>query len=147
MCIFCKIISWEIPSYKIRENKNFIAILDIFPNCKWQTLLIPKKHYDSDLFEINDKELYKDVILATDEVVQILKKKLNVQRVWMIMEGMWVNHLHIKLYPMHWLNWEWKENIWWEKVFFENYPGYITTEVWEQADFDELANIQSEITK
>jgi len=55
--------------------------LDVFPNCKGQTLLISKKHYDSDLFEIKDKELYKNVILSTDEVIQLLKKKLKVQRV------------------------------------------------------------------
>ncbi|HCY20967.1 TPA: hypothetical protein DIC40_03825 [Patescibacteria group bacterium] len=111
MCIFCKIISGEIPSYKIWENDKFIAILDIFPNCKGQTLLIPKKHYESDLFNIHDKELYKDVILATDDVVQLLKAKLNVQRVGMIMEGMGVNHLHIKLYPMHGIEEDWKQNI------------------------------------
>lgn len=145
MCIFCKINSGEIPSYKIWENDKFIAILDIFPNCKGQTLLISKQHYDSDLFEIHDKELYKDVILATDEVIQLLKKKLNIQRVGMIIEGMWVNHLHIKLYPMHGVEWERQQNIWWEKVFFNEYPWYITTEVGEQANFEELANIQKQI--
>lgn len=145
MCIFCKIISGEIPSYKIWENDKFIAILDIFPNCKGQTLLIPKKHYESDLFNIHDKELYKDVILATDDVVQLLKAKLNVQRVGMIMEGMGVNHLHIKLYPMHGIEEDWKQNIWWEQVFFEEYPGYLTTEIGEQADFQDLANIQRQI--
>lgn len=145
MCIFCKIISWDIPSYKIREDDDFIAILDVFPNCKWQTLLISKKHYDSDLFETKDKELYKKVILATDEVIHLLKKKLKVQRVWMIIEWMGVNHLHIKLYPMHWLEWERNQNIWGEKVFFNNYPWYLTTEIGEQADFQELANIQKQI--
>lgn len=141
-CIFCKIISWGIPSYKIWENENFIAILDLYPNCKWQTLLISKQHYDSDLFETHDKELYKDVILATDEVIQLLKLKLNVKRVWVIMEWMWVNHLHIKLYPMHGIEWERQQNIWWDKVFFSEYPGYLTTEIGEQADFQELAQIQ-----
>ncbi|AHB41263.1 hypothetical protein P148_SR1C00001G0470 [candidate division SR1 bacterium RAAC1_SR1_1] len=145
MCIFCKIISGEIPSYKIWENDKFIAILDIFPNCKGQTLLIPKKHYESDLFNIHDKELYKDVILATDDVVQLLKAKLNVQRVGMIMEGMGVNHLHIKLYPMHGIEEDWKQNIGGEQVFFEEYPGYLTTEIGEQADFQDLANIQRQI--
>ena len=53
-CLFCKIVKGEISSYKIRENANFLAILDIFPNCKWQTLVIAKNHYDSDLFEIED---------------------------------------------------------------------------------------------
>lgn len=145
MCFFCKINSGEIPSYKIRENDKFISILDIYPNCKWQSLLISKQHYDSDLFSIHNTKLYKDVILATDEVIQLLKKKLSVQRVGMIIEWMWVNHFHVKLYPMHWLEWEWQQNIWGEKVFFKEYPGYLTTEIWEQANFENLANIQKEI--
>lgn len=145
MCIFCKINSGEIPSYKIWENDKFIAILDLYPNCNGQSLLISKQHYDSDLFSLNNKELYKDVILATDEVVQLLKQKLNVQRVGVIIEGMGVNHLHIKLYPMHGIEGEWQQNIWGEKVFFEQYPGYLTTEVGEQADFQDLANIQRQI--
>lgn len=145
MCIFCKIISWEIPSYKIWENENFIAILDLYPNCKGQTLLISKQHYDSDLFATQNKELYKNVILATDEVIQLLKKKLNVQRVGMIVEGMGVNHLHIKLYPMHGIEGEWQQNIWGKKIFFNEYPGYLTTEVGEQADFQTLADIQKQI--
>lgn len=145
MCIFCKINSGEIPSHKIWENDKFIAILDIFPNCKGQTLLISKKHYDSDLFGLNNKDLYKEVILATDEVIQLLKKKLKIQRVGMIIEWMGVNHLHIKLYPMHGVEEEWQQNIWGEKVFFEKYPGYLTTEVGEQANSENLANIQKQI--
>ncbi len=145
MCIFCKINSGEIPSYKIRENNKFIAILDLYPNCRGQALLISKQHYDSDLFATHNKELYQEVILASDEVIQLLKTKLNVQRVGMIIEGMGVNHLHIKLYPMHGVEWEWQQNIWGEKVFFEQYPGYLTTEVGEQADFQELAAIQRQI--
>ncbi len=146
MCVFCKINSWEIPSYKIWENEKFIAFLDLYPNCEGQTLVIPKKHYDSDLFSIWDKELYKDIILATDEVVQILKQKLAVQRVGMIVEWLWVNHLHIKLYPMHGLEKERKENIWWETVFFQEYPGYLTTEIWNQAEAEKLQRIQEKIT-
>lgn len=146
-CLFCKIITWEIPSYKIWENDKFIAILDIFPNSKGQTLLISKQHYDSDLFETHDKELYKDTILATDEVIQLLKKKLQVQRVWMIIEGMWVNHFHVKLYPMHSLESDREENVSNKKVFFDKYPWYLTSQIGEQANFDELAQIQKQITQ
>ncbi|MFA5403361.1 MAG: HIT domain-containing protein, partial [Ignavibacteria bacterium] len=49
-CIFCKIIAGEIPSYKVYEDEDFIGILDIFPNTKGMTLLIPKEHYDSYAF-------------------------------------------------------------------------------------------------
>lgn len=144
-CLFCKIITWEIPSYKIWENDKFIAILDIFPNSKGQTLLISKQHYDSDLFETHNQELYKDTILAADEVIQLLKNKLQVQRVWMIIEGMWVNHFHVKLYPMHGLESDREENVSDKKVFFDKYPWYLTSQIGEQANFDELAQIQKQI--
>ncbi len=123
-----------------------MAFLDIMPNVKWQTLLIPKKHYDSDLFEIDDEEFYWRLMTATKEVIDMLKKSLKVQRVWMIMEWMWVNHLHLKLYPMHWLD-EKREQIEVKShVFFYRYPGYLTTEMWDQANMEELWAIQVQIT-
>ena len=145
-CIFCKIANNESPCFKIWENDDFMAFLDIMPNVKWQTLLIPKKHYDSDLFQIDDEKFYWKLMMATKEVIDMLKKSLKVQRVWMIMEGMWVNHLHLKLYPMYWLgeNWEVNECPW--HVFFDKYPGYLTTKMGDQADMEELWAIQVQIT-
>ena len=143
-CIFCKIVAWETPSVKIREDDDFIAILDIFPNCEWQTLVISKKHFDSNVFNIDD-EHYTQYMLAVKKVIQLLKKWLNVERVAMVMEWMWVNHSHFKLYPMHWVTGEWKEMIWWEKVYFDTYPWYITTEVWAQADTGKLEEIAKKI--
>jgi histidine triad (HIT) family protein len=57
-CIFCKIANNESPCFKIGENDDFMAFLDIMPNVKGQTLLVPKKHYESDLFQINDEKFY-----------------------------------------------------------------------------------------
>ena len=145
-CIFCKIANGEAPCFKIWENDEFMAFLDIMPNVKWQTLLIPKKHYDSDLFLIDDEKFYGRLMSATKEVIDILKRSLKVQRVWMIMEWMWVNHLHLKLYPMYGLgeNWEVNECHW--HIFFDIYPWYLTTQMWDQADMEELWAIQVQIT-
>lgn len=145
-CLFCEIVKWEIPSFKLRENDKFIAILDIFPNCKWQTLVIAKNHYDSDLFEIEDTNFYLEYMKATKEVVNLLKKWLKVKKVWMIMEGMWVNHVHIKLYPMHWLDEKRKEMRANEKIYFQKYEWYLTTQIWEKANDEELKSIQKQIT-
>ena len=145
-CIFCKIANNESPCFKIWENDEFMAFLDIMPNVKWQTLLVPKKHYDSDLFQIDDEKFYWRLMIATKEVIDMLKKSLKVQRVWMIMEGMWVNHLHLKLYPMYWLGEDWEVNECSWRVFFEKYPGYLTTQMWDQADMEELWAIQVQIT-
>ena len=145
-CIFCKIANNEAPCFKIWENDEFLAFLDIMPNVKWQTLIIPKQHYDSDLFKIDDEKFYGRLMTATKEVIDMLKKSLKVQRVWMIMEWMWVNHLHLKLYPMYWLNEEWEQIEVRSHVFFDRYPGYLTTEMWDQADMEELWEIQVQIT-
>ena len=145
-CIFCKIANNESPCFKIWENDEFLAFLDINPNVKWQTLLIPKQHYDSDLFLINDEKFYGKLISAANEVVDMLKKSLKVQRVWMIMEWMGVNHLHLKLYPMYGLWEEWTVNECPGHVFFETYPWYLTTQMWDTADMEELWKIQIQIT-
>jgi len=72
-CIFCKIISGEISSVKVWENDQFVAILDVFPACKGQMLVIPKHHYDSDIF-LMDNEIYSGLMLASKEVVELMKK-------------------------------------------------------------------------
>lgn len=72
-CVFCKIVAGEIPSVKIWENDDFVALLDAFPACKGQTLVLPKRHYDSDIFLMNDS-LYSSLLLATKDVVDIMKK-------------------------------------------------------------------------
>lgn len=97
-CIFCKIANGEIPCIKIRENDEFIAMLDIFPNRKGMTVVIPKSHFSSDPTEVDQAVLQK-WILAVQEVMNILKKGLWVPRVGMVTEGLEVAHLHFKLYP------------------------------------------------
>lgn len=108
-CIFCKISTWEIPAARIREDENFLAILDAFPNRKWMTLVLPKEHYDSDVFSMEDDFLQK-YMLAVKKVVNMLKKWLNVKKVWIIIEWEQVNHAHFRLYPFYdwWFGW----NIW-----------------------------------
>ncbi|MEI7477145.1 MAG: HIT domain-containing protein [bacterium] len=83
--IFEKIVAGEIPCAKIRENDEFLAILDLFPNTKGQTLVFPKKRYDSDIALMPD-DVYEAYMLAVKDVMQILKKGLNVHRVGMIVE-------------------------------------------------------------
>ena len=144
-CIFCKIVNGEIPSYKIWEDEKFIAILDIFPNTKGMTLVIPKAHYDSYAFEMNDND-YSEFMLAAKKVGRLLDEKLKVRRTTMVMEGMGVNHAHIKLYPMHGLFEKFEpivpvdpQN---NKVYFEKYEGYITTLLGPKASDEDLEELQ-----
>lgn len=107
-CIFCKIVAWAIPSVKVWENDQFLAILDAFPACRGQMLVIPKRHYDSDIFLMDD-DMYTSLFLASKEVVMLMKKGLWVERVGMVVEWLQVPHAHIKLYPF----WEGKSFEWW----------------------------------
>jgi len=145
-CIFCKIIKGDIPSVKIWEDKEFLAILDVFPNTKGMTLIMPKKHYDSYAFEMPEK-IYQKFLIAGKKVGKLLDKKLGVQRTALVMEGMGVNHVHLKLYPLHGLEKKFKEIISSESIFFENYLGYLTTQMGPKADFEELKKIGRKIKK
>ena len=145
-CIYCKIAKGEIDSAKIWEDKEFLAVLDVFPNTKGMTLVLPKKHYDSYIFDDSDK-FCQDIILASKKVAKILEKGLKVHRVAMVMEGMGVNHAHIKLYPLHGIDKKFKETWAKEKVFFDRYEGYISTQLGSQKDITELKKLAEEIKK
>ena len=131
---------------KIWEDKNFLAILDAFPNTKGMTLVIPKKHHDSEVLEMDDR-IYKDFFLATKKVAKILKKGLKVNRVAMVMEGMGVNHAHIKLYPLHGVGKNFKPCLAKEKIWIKKYQGYLTTQMGKQADIKELNKVAKQIIK
>lgn len=125
-CIFCSIISGKIPSIKIWENDTFIAILDAFPNTKGMTLVMPKKHYNSNVFKMEDS-FYQEFMLAVKEVSNLLMKWLKVERTIMIMEWLQVDHAHVKLYPFY--------NQWMQNYF----------ESGEQAKIEDLQEIAKEI--
>jgi len=145
-CIFCKIIEGKIPSVKIWEDEEFLAVLDNQPNTEGMTLVLTKKHYDSYIFDMPE-ENYKKFLLATKKVSKILEKGLNVNRVAMVMEGMGVNHAHIKLYPLHGINEKFKEMWAEDKVYFDKYKGYISTQLGQQRTIDELKQIADKILK
>ena len=139
-CIFCKIIREEMPSVKIWEDEKHMAILDINPNTEGLTLVITKEHYDSDATDMPDKE-YTALMLAAKKVAKLLERKLKVKRVVMVMEGLGINHVHIKLYPVHGLDEKFKEMWAKDKVFFEKYEGYISTQLGPQKSIEELKEL------
>ena len=92
------------------------------------------------------EDVFVNLMKVTKKVSKIIDKNLDVKRTAMVMEGMGVNHVHIKLYPMHGLK-EKFEEIWTdkEKTFFNKYPGYITTILGPEADKDKLKKIAEKI--
>ena len=109
-CIFCKIIKGDIPSYRVYEDEEFLGILDIFPNTKGMTLLIPKSHYDSYVFDMPD-DVYSRFFLTAKKLGKKIDANLSVERTALVAEGMGVNHAHVKLYPLHGLGKDFKPMI------------------------------------
>ena len=145
-CIFCKIVKGEIASEKVYEDEKFLAILDVNPNSEGMTLLIPKKHFDSDATDMPEKE-YVDLMVAAKKLAKILEKKLNVKRVAIVMEGLGINHVHIKLYPIYGLDEKFKETWAKDRIFFEKYEGYISTQLGPQKSIEELKETAKKILK
>ncbi len=143
-CVFCKISDEELESAKIWEDDEFFAILDTNPNTKGMTLVITKRHYPSYAFDLPD-DVYRNFMVASKKVAQLLDQKLGVERTAMVMEGMGINHAHIKLYPLHGLNKKFEEMWASKKVFFEKYDGYITTQLGPRADSEELRKLAEKI--
>lgn len=143
-CIFCKIVKGETHSVKIWEEKKHLAILDINPNSDGMTLVLTKKHFDSDATDMPDSD-YKDLMIASKRVAKLLEEKLKVKRVAIVMEGLGVNHVHIKLYPVHGLDEKFKETWAKDKVFFKKYEGYISTQLGPQKSIKELNKIAEKI--
>ncbi|HLC38280.1 MAG TPA: HIT family protein [Candidatus Norongarragalinales archaeon] len=143
-CVFCKIISGEYDSARIWEDGEFLAILDVQPNIKGMTLVMPKQHFDSYAFEMPD-DVFERFLKAGKKVARLLDEKLKVQRTALVMEGLGVNHAHLKLYPLHGLDEEFKVIESTENVFFEKYEGYLTTQMGPKTDLSELKKLAEKI--
>ena len=98
MTIFSKIIAGEIPSYKVAENPNFYAFLDINPLVKGHVLVIPKKEVDY-IFDLDDKTL-GDMMIFSKRVAKAIKKAIPCKRVAIAVIGLEVPHAHIHLAPI-----------------------------------------------
>jgi len=96
--VFTKIVQGEIPSYKIAENDNFLAFLDVSPLAKGHVLVIPKKETDY-IFDVEDEE-YRNFWSFAKEVSKAIKKTMPCERVGIAVIGLEVPHAHIHLIPL-----------------------------------------------
>ncbi|NQW36466.1 MAG: HIT family protein [Flavobacteriales bacterium] len=97
--IFTKIINGEIPCYKVAESADFIAFLDINPNAKGHTLVVPKKE-ENKLFEL-DETSYLGLMTFARKVAIALEKVVPCERVGVSVIGLEVPHVHVHLIPLH----------------------------------------------
>ncbi|HEY5499203.1 MAG TPA: HIT family protein [Bacteroidales bacterium] len=96
--IFSKIVSGEIPCYKIAEDENFFAFLDINPLTLGHTLVIPKKEIDY-LFDLEDKEI-ADINIFAKKIAIAIRKAIPCKRIGVAVIGLEVPHAHIHLIPI-----------------------------------------------
>ncbi|RTY71533.1 HIT family protein [Flavobacterium sp. LB2P53] len=97
--IFTKIINGEIPCYKIAEDVNFLAFLDVNPNAKGHTLCIPKQEIDK-IFEMEDN-LYIGLMQFSKKIAVALEKTVPCKRIGMAVVGLEVPHAHVHLIPLN----------------------------------------------
>ena len=96
--IFSKIINAEIPSYKIAEDENNYAFLDINPLAIGHTLVVPKKEVDY-LFDL-DTESYNKLFEFTKKVSEAIEKVITCKRLGVVVYGLDVPHAHVHLIPL-----------------------------------------------
>jgi histidine triad (HIT) family protein len=99
MSIFTKIVQGEIPSYKIAEDEHYFAFLDINPNAKGHTLVIPKQEVNK-LFDL-DPEMYSGLMAFSYRVAKAIEKAVPCKRVGMSVIGLEVPHVHVHLIPIN----------------------------------------------
>jgi len=141
-CIFCKIVAGEAPSHKVWEDENHLAFLSIFPNTEAFTVVITKNHYPADFYSVPE-DVFAGISVAARKVGQLLNLKLDdVGRTGIIYEGFGIDHLHVKLFPMHGTkmdNWKSiKSNV---DKYFDKYEGYMSSHDYKRADDNQLADL------
>lgn len=98
--IFTKIAKGEIPSYKVAENEDYYAFLDIAPMAKGHTLVIPKHTEEDYIFDLDDAT-YAGLTAFAKKVAQAIKAAIPCKRVGVAVLGMEVPHTHIHLVPLN----------------------------------------------
>lgn len=146
-CIFCKISNNEVPSYTVWNSDDHVAFLTPFPNTPGVTVVIPRKHITSYVFDAENNDICK-LMLAAKSVASMLDNNLDdVGRCGLVFEGFGVNHLHAKLYPMHGTS-DMKK---WSPIekkltdFYDVYPGYISSHDGREMDQAQLEKLAKKI--
>ncbi|RAU83404.1 HIT family protein [Pontibacter arcticus] len=97
--IFTKIVNGEIPAYKIAEDENYLAFLDVFPTTKGHTLVIPKQQTDY-IFDLDDA-LYLGLMAFAKKIAAAIEKAVPCKRIGISVVGLEVPHAHVHLIPLN----------------------------------------------
>lgn len=151
-CVFCAIAAKTFATPGIYwEDAEFMAFLSIDPNTEGFSCVIPKQHYGSDVLKLPDDVLQR-FILAAKKVAVILEDHFeDVGRVGLIMEGTGIDHVHIKLFPMHGTeslkHGEWQQVLSGKEFWFDKYEGWICSGGGPKADEQELRTLADRLSR
>lgn len=137
--VFDKIVSGELPSYKIWEDDKHLAFLSRWPNTPGFSVVVPKQNPGDNYLTV-DEGAYTELLLAARKAADVLRKAFNVKRVGLVIEGEGVPHLHVKLIPMHDEGDRQKP-----QPYSQTYQGYLITANGPEMSDDELLAIQKKI--
>ena len=144
-CFFCRLIQGKEKRWLVYEDDHHVAFLTPFPNTPGFTVLATREHQPSYVPSIEEGR-YLELLTTARSLALMLDSKLGTQRTGIVMEGMGVDHAHVKLIPMHGIpNGEWKAMLSGHPEFSEHYQGYLTTNDGPRMCDEDLGRIQSAI--
>ncbi len=144
-CIFCQIVSGQIKSHVVSEDSQHIAFLSIYPSTLGNTVVIPKKHVTSCVYNQED-EVILDLMRFTRKVARKLDIFFSIERTAIIFEGYGVNHLHAKLIPLHGTQQgEWQAKNSKMKHYMTEYDGYVVSADGPRVEDEKLAALAKAI--
>ncbi len=143
-CVFCRIVSGQMPAAVIWQDKNQLAILDNQPNVKGMALVMTKRHYPSYAFQM-PAPAFQRLLAAARIVGRKLDRTLGTKRTALVMEGLGLDHVHIKLYPIPGLAKTFDETWARRRVYFKKYQGYLTTQLGPKRPNRELMRLADKI--
>lgn len=149
MCVFCEIVEGRSPAHVFWQDEKHMAFLSIFPNTRGATVVIPKVHRSSYIFDQED-DVLSELVIAAKRVARLLDSALDdVGRTAMIFEGYGIDHLHAKLFPLHGTGngSEFRKISSSVDKYFERYEGYVSSHDWKRADDQELAALARELSQ
>lgn len=141
-CVFCDIVQGTKPAHRIYEDEKYLAFLDIYPSMKGQALVVPKKHLNSYVFALPEEE-FTPFMTTARKVARKIDLGLKAVRTCMVIEGMEVDHAHIKLYPLITV----ASSTSAEVAFSDKYRGYLSTLHGPRADDSELEEMAKVIAE
>jgi histidine triad (HIT) family protein len=140
--LFDKIVAGSIPSYPVWEDDTYLAFLTPFGNTPGFTVVVPKQNPGDNFINVDD-DAFIGLMIAARKVAALLQKALNVASVGLVIEGQEVPHLHVKLIPMHGLGEGGHRRA--GPVFYDRYPGYLTTVAGPEMSAGRLKELQEKI--